>query len=55
MKIALAQLNFTVGDIKTNTDKIIAAIESAKLSGADIVVFAELALQPTDYSPKLHS
>ena len=47
MKIALAQLNFTVGDIKTNTDKIIAAIESAKLSGADIVVFAEFATSGT--------
>ena len=47
MKIALAQLNFTVGDIKSNTDKIIAAINHAKKEGADLVTFAEFAVSGT--------
>ena len=47
MKIALAQINFTVGDIKANTEKIISAIESAKGLGADLVVFAEFATSGT--------
>ena len=47
MKIALAQLNYTVGDIKANTSKIIAAIDSAKASGADLVAFAEFAVSGT--------
>ena len=47
MKIALAQLNFTVGDIKSNTAKIVNAIERAKEQNADIVVFAEFAVSGT--------
>ena len=47
MKIALAQLNFTVGDIKANASKIIAAINEAKQQGADLVVFAEFAVSGT--------
>ena len=47
MKIALAQLNFTVGDIKANTEKIISAITRAKSEGADLVVFAEFAVSGT--------
>ncbi len=47
MKIALAQLNFTVGDIKANTEKIISAINTAKDRGADLVVFAEFATSGT--------
>ena len=47
MKIALAQLNFTVGDIKANTEKIISAINNAKTAGADLVVFAEFAISGT--------
>ena len=47
MKIALAQLNFTVGAIKANTDKIIDAITRAKGLGADVVVFAEFAVSGT--------
>ena len=47
MNIALAQLNFTVGDIKGNTSKIISAIERAKSEGADLVVFAEFAVSGT--------
>ena len=47
MNIALAQLNFTVGDIKGNTSKIISAIERAKSEGADLVVFAEFVVSGT--------
>ena len=47
MKIALAQLNYTIGDIDGNTAKIINAIEKAKCEGADVVVFAEQAVSGT--------
>ena len=47
MRIALAQLNFTVGDIAANTDKIIDNIKRAKNEGADLVVFAEFAVSGT--------
>lgn len=47
MKIALAQLNFTVGDIKANTSKIIDAIARAKDEKADLVVFSEFAVSGT--------
>jgi NAD+ synthase (glutamine-hydrolysing) len=50
IKIALAQLNFTVADIKTNTAKIIAAIAEAKQQQADLVVFPELSV--TGYPPE---
>jgi NAD+ synthase len=42
--IALAQLNFTVGDIRGNADKIIAATQDAGTQGADLVVFPEMAI-----------
>jgi len=42
MKIALAQLNYHVGNFESNTAKIIKHIEQAKMNGADLVVFAEL-------------
>ncbi len=42
MKLALAQLNYHVGDFESNTNKIIAHIQKAKQNGADLVVFAEL-------------
>jgi NAD+ synthase (glutamine-hydrolysing) len=44
MKIALAQLNFTVGDVAGNASRIIAAMGEARGLGADLVVFPELAL-----------
>ncbi len=47
MKIALAQLNYTIGDIDGNTSKIIGAIQRAKAEGADLVVFAEQAVSGT--------
>ena len=47
MKIALAQLNYTIGDIDGNKGKIIEAIEKAKAEGADVVLFAEQAVSGT--------
>ena len=47
MKIALAQLNYTVGDIEGNTSKIIEAIDKAKYHNADLLVFAEQAVSGT--------
>ncbi|MBC8053396.1 MAG: NAD+ synthase [Sphingobacteriaceae bacterium] len=44
MKIALAQLNYHIGNFESNTKKIITAIEDAKQAGAELVVFAELAI-----------
>ncbi|GAA4324693.1 NAD+ synthase [Mucilaginibacter gynuensis] len=42
MKIALAQLNYHIGNFEANTGKIIDTIGKAKQNGADLVVFAEL-------------
>lgn len=44
MKIALAQLNYTVGNVADNTDKIVAAIQRAQQEKADLVLFAEQAV-----------
>jgi NAD+ synthase (glutamine-hydrolysing) len=42
IKIALAQLNYHVGNFESNTAKIIDHIHQARKNGADLVVFAEL-------------
>lgn len=44
MKIAIAQQNYHIGNFEQNTNKIIAAIESAKQQNADLVVFSELSI-----------
>ncbi|CUI08719.1 NAD+ synthase [Massilia antarctica] len=44
LKIAIAQLNPTVGDIDGNSGAIIAAMGRAAQQGADLAVFTELAL-----------
>ena len=44
MKIAIAQLNYTIGDIDGNTSKIIDSINKAKARHADLVIFAEQAV-----------
>lgn len=44
MNIALAQLNYHIGNFEYNTKKIIDNIHLAKAKGADLVVFAELAV-----------
>jgi hypothetical protein len=42
MKVTIAQINTTNGDIAGNVAKIIAGIEKAKADGSDIVVFPEV-------------
>ena len=49
MKVALAQLNYTIGDFEGNAAKIITNIQKAKNAGADLVVFSELSV--TGYYP----
>src|ERR1035437_7114414 len=44
MKIALAQVNYLIGDFEGNTKKIIDCIRKARLEHADLVVFAELSV-----------
>src|SRR3546814_9819540 len=44
LRIALAQLNPTVGDVAGNLKKAIAARREASLGGADLIVFSELFL-----------
>jgi NAD+ synthase (glutamine-hydrolysing) len=44
MKIALAQLNYHVGNFKYNTEKIIDAITKAKKEQCDLIVFSELSV-----------
>ena len=43
LHIVLAQLNFTVGDIEGNCEKMMVALAQAKAEQADCVVFSELA------------
>jgi len=49
LKIGIAQLNPTLGDIDGNVAKMIAAARQASTQGADLVVFTELGL--TGYHP----
>jgi len=42
LKIALAQLNPTVGDVTGNADKVRVARKTAAGQGADLVIFPEL-------------
>lgn len=44
MKIALAQLNYHIGNFDHNTNTIIEAIKSAKSKSVDLIIFAELAI-----------
>ncbi|UAY51691.1 NAD+ synthase [Ferruginibacter albus] len=44
MKIFLAQQNYHIGNFESNTKKIIEAINTAKQSGADLIVFSELCI-----------
>ncbi|MBE0651440.1 MAG: NAD+ synthase [Bacteroidales bacterium] len=50
MKIALAQLNFHIGNFDSNKEKILEAIRKAEALKADLVVFSELAI--TGYPPR---
>ncbi|MEI7595431.1 MAG: NAD+ synthase [Bacteroidota bacterium] len=44
MQIALAQINFHVGNFESNSEKIINSIEKAKTQQVDLIVFPELAI-----------
>src|SRR5688572_26116481 len=50
MKVALVQINTTVGDILGNRDRVLREVESAQKLGADLAVFPELCL--TGYPPR---
>lgn len=50
MKIAVAQLNYHIGNFEGNLKSMLAATATAKTQGADIVVFGELAV--TGYPPR---
>ena len=50
IRIGLAQINTTVGDLSGNVERIVAALEEAKSLGVDLVAFPELAL--TGYPPE---
>jgi NAD+ synthetase len=49
MRIALAQLDPTIGDFAGNRDKILNALEASRGKGADLCVFPEMAI--TGYPP----
>ena len=44
MKIALAQLNYHIGNFQYNTDKIIEVLKEQKKGGTHLVVFSELSV-----------
>jgi NAD+ synthase (glutamine-hydrolysing) len=50
MKIALAQLNYHIGNFEANTKKIIETIQTQKADGVDLVVFSELCI--SGYPPR---
>lgn len=50
MKIAMAQVNSTVGDVRGNRDRVLKEMERAQGLGAEMVVFPELCL--TGYPPR---
>ena len=50
MKLALAQINTTVGDFAGNFRKIAEAVKKARLAGAELIAFPELAI--TGYPPR---
>lgn len=57
IRIALAQINCTVGDLKGNAGLIIRSIKKAKDAGADVVILPELAIDgypPEDLLLKPH-
>ena len=50
MKIAIAQINSTVGDLTGNTKKILGAVSQARQLGADLMITPELVL--SGYPPE---
>ena len=49
-RLALAQINPTVGDLEGNTSRILSVMEEARALGADLVAFPELAV--SGYPPE---
>ncbi len=50
MKVALAQINFIIGDFDHNCGRMLACHAQAREAGADLVLFSELSI--TGYPPK---
>jgi NAD+ synthase (glutamine-hydrolysing) len=50
LRIGMAQINTTVGDLKGNTKKILHYVEQGKNLGVDLITFPELAI--TGYPPE---
>src|SRR5579859_158714 len=50
MRIALGQINTTVGDLAGNVDRMVSVAQDAARLGADLVVFPELSI--TGYPPR---
>src|SRR3990170_3703027 len=50
IRLSLAQINPTVGDLAGNAGKIIEYIKKAKTQGSDVVAFPEMAI--TGYPPE---
>ncbi|HEX7368012.1 MAG TPA: NAD+ synthase [Pelobium sp.] len=50
MKIALAQLNYHIGNFEANTNKIIDTLKNQQAAGTDLVVFSELCI--SGYPPR---
>jgi len=50
IRLSLAQINCTVGDLKGNSERIIENIDKASAAGADLLSFPELAI--TGYPPE---
>jgi NAD+ synthase (glutamine-hydrolysing) len=50
LRVALCQINTTVGDLDGNVDRVVAALGEAAHRGCDLAVFPELAL--TGYPPE---
>jgi len=50
MRLALAQINSTVGDLDGNRERVLTRLTEAKEAGADVVLFPELAV--TGYPPE---
>src|SRR5215217_1029326 len=50
MRIALGQINTTVGDLAGNVDRMVARARQASEMGADLIAFPELSI--TGYPPR---
>ncbi|HEX5366427.1 MAG TPA: NAD+ synthase [Acidimicrobiales bacterium] len=50
LRVALCQVNTTVGDLDGNVEQVVTALERAEARGCDLAVFPELAL--TGYPPE---